>query len=267
MFAYSKYTKKQFIIWRILLGIYFLIYGIALIPYVKKLYSNQGIFENGALNWTYHLFPSLFNWTDSTITVYLATFILIMCSLAFTLGYKRKLSAFLMAFILISFFNRNNLTGDPSIPFIYWLLVATIAIPDERKTNWKMPRAVYISALIVLSMGYFMGGILKILSPSWADGSAMQMIFSLPNTRFNFIETVSQYIPSWIFMIVTFSVIVLELLAPVFLIIKKTRKFWWVALTLMHLAVLTCFTITQVSIGMLLYHLFLLDLTWIRKTI
>ncbi|HVY01637.1 MAG TPA: HTTM domain-containing protein, partial [Candidatus Nanoarchaeia archaeon] len=155
--------------------------------------------------------------------------------------------------------------GDPSIPFIYWLLIATIAIPDEKESKWKMPSQVYLSALIVLCIGYFMGGILKIFSPSWANGSAMQIILGLPNTRFGFIENLSNIIPSWIFVIITFSVILIELFAPVFLIIKNTRKMWWILLTAMHILVLFCFTITQVSIGMLLYHLFLLDLAWIKK--
>lgn len=265
MFAYKKYSVNQFRLWRVLFGLYFLVYSLSLIPYVRNLYSSAGFVKDSSSNWTYGIFPSLFLIGDSPKLVFIATAILVAASTLFLVGYHRKISAIVMAFILISFFNRNNLTGDPAMSFVYWLLVATILIPDEKERKWEMPRKVYLGALFVLSVGYFMGGLLKLMSPSWANGNAMRAIFSLPNARFDFVNSLSNIIPMQIIACITLAVVLLELLAPLFLLMKRTRLYWLGALTVMHLLVLLFFTITQVSIGMLLYHLFLLDLAWIKK--
>lgn len=82
---------------------------------------------------------------------------------------------------------------------------------------------------------YFFGGFGKILGITWWNGEAMWKA----STAYNDLNLINlDYIQQpWVFMVLGWSIVILEILYPVFINIKKTRNIWLLSIILMHLTI------------------------------
>jgi len=124
------YSARQFIYWRMALGGFLTFYFLRVFPYASEIYSNQGVIPDPTVNWSYGFFPSLFYFIDSPFFVQLMHGLAVVLSIFIFFGFWRRFSGFFLWYLYASFYCRNNLTEDPSIAFVGWLILALAVIPS-----------------------------------------------------------------------------------------------------------------------------------------
>ncbi|MEO1833523.1 MAG: hypothetical protein ABGZ08_13405, partial [Akkermansiaceae bacterium] len=121
--------NSQFALFRIFFGVFLTWHFIALIPYGPELFSNEGLISDPALNPTYGIFPNHLYFWDTPMAVTVTLGIAILASVSFTLGWARRTSAVVLWFVITALFHRNNLTSNPSLPYLGLILILTTLIP------------------------------------------------------------------------------------------------------------------------------------------
>lgn len=263
-------SRFQFAFFRIIFGVYLIWHFILLIPFSAELFSSEGILGDPKLNLTYGIFPSPFWISDSSYTAIFMTSIGALLSISFTLGYKRKISAFIIWYILASLFNRNMLISNPSLPYVGLALLLTLFIPSEgysvsknEAEDWKFPRAIYWTAWIALAVGYTFSGIVKLDSPSWADGTAIYHLVTNPLARPSILRDLSLNFPIEFFKVFTWISLAGEILFLPLSFSRKTRFLAWLVMFMMHLGILSMVAFADLTFGMLIFHLFVFDAGWL----
>ncbi|MGJ8655989.1 MAG: DCC1-like thiol-disulfide oxidoreductase family protein [Akkermansiaceae bacterium] len=265
---HSDFSARQFITFRILFGIYLTCHFASLIPYGVELFSDVGILGGEGVNpfngsWPNPLFlEGSSNW----ITPWLIT--ALIASVSFTLGFLRRSIALFLCFTMSCLFTANPLIANPSLGYIGMLLLLCAAIPPLTK-DWKMPHMACLTAWILLAAGYTFSGILKLSSPSWINGSALQHLLENPLARPGVIRDLMLSLPDGFLSIMTWSVLLLEVSFVPLAVFKKTRFWAWSLMLLIHLGIMTTVDFTDLSLGMVMVHLFTFQRNWLpsRKSI
>ena len=264
--------NSQFALFRIVFGIFLTWHFIALIPYGTELFSNEGIISEASLNPTYGLFPNhLYLW-DTPFVVALTLGIAVLASITFTLGWARRISTIVLWFIVTALFHRNNLTSNPSLPYIGLILILTTLIPigenfslSKKNENWFMPKWTIPVATFLLALGYTFSGWTKLSSPSWIDGSAIAHVLNNPLARPGFFRDFLLSAPDGFLVFLTWGALLAELLYLPLSFHKKIRPWIWLALLGMHLGLILLIDFADLSMGMVMIHLFTFDPKWLRS--
>jgi hypothetical protein len=266
------YSSSQFASFRILFGIYLLIHFAMLLPYGPELWSNEGVLPRASLNFTYPAFFNLLNLFDSPLGVQVFISGLIFLAILFATGYKRQLIALLLWYGWACLFNRNNLISNPGIPFVGWLLLVCAVVPagepawiSEKKKDWEMPAIIYYGAWVIMSIGYCISGIDKLGSPSWIDGTAMYHLLNNPLARDSFFRDFLLLMPMWVFKMMTWISLGLELVFLPFAIFQRTRSWAWFGMVGMHLGILLIVDFADLTFGMLMIHFFTFQRGWLER--
>ena len=266
-----NYPAYQFSIFRIYLGAYLLFILLTSLCSSSEIWSSRGIAPHPETNLTYGIFPNLLNYYDSPSQIKIFILILSLLSLFFTLGYGRQLVSFLLWYGWACLLNRNNLTLNPSIPYIGWLLLACCFIPPgeplsltKRKPGWEMPELILKGAWILFVLGYFFSGIDKLHSASWIDGSALKKIMTCPLGH-SWNSIFIKVIPGSLILCLNWLTITAELLCLPFALFKQTRKWAWLSASFIQLEISLSLNIYPIFFGMLTIHLFLYDKDWFRR--
>lgn len=269
MFAMKSISPRQFAIFRIVLGSYLALHFALLIPYGAELFSDQGVFANPRLNFTYGILPNPLDCWDSPAFVTGFLIILFLLAISFAVGIFRRTAAILLWFGWASLFNRNNLISNPSIPYVGLLLILSTIVPtgealhpNRASREWSLPAMVYWTAWILMAAGYSFSGWMKLRSPSWIDGSALFHVLNNPIARCGPARDFLLALPSWSLRILTWAALCAELLFLPLSFSRKTRRFAWFALVGMNIGILFAVNFTDLTIGMLMIHLFTYDPTW-----
>ena len=266
----KNYSPYQFSILRILLGAYCALYFVSVFPFASDLFSSEGMLPEKSMNLFYGAFPNILYLNDSPQAVQVLLIALIGSSLLFTLGSWRRFTAVLMWYGLACLFNRNNLFWSPAFPLIGWLLLATLFVPSGeplsirryRNSSWQLPKALYIGAWAVLAACYSLSGLYKLLSPSWLDGSALAQTLRWTWARDYWYPDLLLSAPEIMQQSATWITLVLELGFIFCVFFPKGRMFAWWAMTLTHLNILLLLDLTDLTLGVLMFHLFVLDTSW-----
>jgi hypothetical protein len=267
---------RQFAVFRALLGAYLAIHFAHLIPYGRELFSRDGVFPRAASNLTYRLFPDpLYVWdSPGSVTVLLVG--LVAAALLFALGVARRATAVVLWFGWAALFHRNNLISNPSIPYVGLLLLLTLLVPPGEGLTpvrrrparsgapgaWRFPAAVYGTAWIVLAAGYTYSGLVKLGSPSWLDGTALAHVLRNPLARPNAVREAMLALPAPALAALTWSALAAELAALPLSLWRVGRALAWVSLVGLQLGILSVVSFADLTAGMLLAHLFVLDPDW-----
>jgi uncharacterized membrane protein YphA (DoxX/SURF4 family) len=262
-------SPKQFAIFRIALGSYLAVHFAQLIPYGTELFSNQGLFANPRLNFTYGILPNPLEHWDSPASVTAALIILFLLAIVFAIGLFRRTAAMLLWFGWACLFNRNNLINNPSIPYIGLLLLLSTIVPpgDALDTKrafplWRFPAMVYWTAWILMAAGYSFSGWAKLHSPSWIDGSALFHVLDNPLARCGPVRDFLLALPPWSLRMLTWAALGSELLFLPLSCSQATRRFAWCALLGMNIGILFAVNFTDLTVGMFIVHLFTYDPDW-----
>jgi hypothetical protein len=269
----KEISRCQFAVFRMALGVYLTSHFAQLIPYGAELFSHAGMLPQARLNLTYGLFPNPLAIWDSPgcITAFLVC--LMLLSAGFALGWQRRIIAAFLWFGWACLFNRNNLILNPSLPYIGLLLLLCALVPAGEgcgaakiKSDWEFPGAVYWTAWILLAAGYSYSGAMKLLSPSWIDGSAFRYILENPLARPGFLrEWLLRLPPIWL-ELATWGALAAELLFLPFSLCLTTRSLAWIVLSILQIALLFVVNFADLTLAMLLVHFFVFDPGWLRLT-
>jgi len=238
---------------RYLFGAYLVWHFVELIPYGEEVFGYTGMIEDPQLNPTAGLFPNILNFVDPPLFV---LFLSVIAGL-FMFGIYYQLMAFILFYGWACLLNRNNLITNPGIPYIGWLLLAFTLIEDDprSRTNRKLKQM----AWFLILMGYTISGLHKLQSPSWVDGSALRHILSSPIARDNIIRDTLLATPPIVLQIHTWAALSLELVSLPLGLFYYLKHWIWLALLLMNLGVLCLINFTDLTLGILIVHLFVIS--------
>ncbi len=266
-----SYSPYQFASWRILFGLFLFVYNITALPYVVELYSGAGVFGNTI---TITLFPNILIFNDSASFVYGLGVLSVLLSGCIVLGWNRPLAAGILWYIHACFFGYNFLTEDPTLAFIGLLLLMLVVIPtgeplsfSRRNSSWQMPFFVFWGMLFLVGLGYTVSGIDKFSGTSWLDGSAMYYMYDMTIAYDNWLVSLLRQQPDWMTALQTWFAAGCMTVALPALLWNKTRLLMWIFLTGMFIFMTLTHNLLQVTLGMLLVHLFIFDPQWIPQKI
>lgn len=274
-------SPRQFATFRVLLGAYLMVHFAHLLAYGTEVFSRHGVLPDARLNLTYGLFPDpLYRWdSPAMVAALLAT----LCTAAalLTLGIARRAAAVVLWFGWAALFHRNNLISNPSIPYVGLLLLLTVLVPlgeglvprrrggdgsgwtvADPDSDWRLPPAVYWTAWTVLAAGYTYSGAIKLGSPSWLDGTAFAHVLRNPLARPNAIRETLLALPATLLAVLTWGALATELAALPLSLWRTGRLVGWLSQVGMQLGILLVVSFGDLTAGMLLAHLFVVDPRW-----
>lgn len=265
----TSISPRQFAIFRIVLGVYLAVHFAQLIPYSGELFSSQGVFADSHLNFTHGILPNPLEHWDSPVFVTAFIISLLVLALAFATGFFRRIAAILLWFGWACLFNRNNLINNPSIPYIGLLLLLSVIVPIGEAVNpkhaarsWIFPRSVYWTAWILMATGYLFSGWMKLQSPSWIDGSAVLHVLNNPLARCGPVRDFLLALPASLLQLMSWGCLAAELLILPLSLWRPTRIITWCALVALNIGILFVVNFTDLTVGMLMIHLFTWDPAW-----
>ena len=265
-------SGRQFAWFRIAFGLYLAIHFAHLVPWGGELFSRDGVLPDPALNPTHGILPNVLVWWDSpaAVTGFLGAMVF-MASL-FTVGVWRRAAAVGLWYGWACLFNRNVLIANPSIPYVGLLLLLTVLVPsteprrpfgrtaDERP--FYCPAGVVQTAWILMAVGYTFSGALKLGSPSWVDGTAFWHVVNNPLARDWWLRDFVLTLPMWAFRGLTWGALAMEVLFLPLAMWRVTRPVAWASMVAMHAGIITLVSFADLSVGMLMLHVFTFDPRW-----
>ena len=196
--------------------------------------------------------------------------------LALAVGWRDRVAAFLLWYLLACLHARNPLTANPSMPYVGLVLLVHACLPrapflswDARgRTDpgggWRMTPSLWAVVWIALALGYTYSGWTKLASPSWVDGSALARVLENPLAHPTGPATWLRAAPDGLLRVATWSALGLELAFAPLALCRRTRPWVWAALLAMHLGILATIDFADLSLGMVLVHAFTFDPAWVR---
>lgn len=273
----NKWTGGQYSLFRMIFGLYLFIHFFHLSFWATEVFSSSGVLADANSSPLLKAFPNIFIINDSPIFVTTVVILSAISALFFAIGIKDKLMAIFMWYVLSCLFGRNPLTSNPSLPFVGWMLLAHCIIPSNplgsfqsRKTSieelqkWHFPNLLFLCAWILMSLAYSYSGIMKLSSPSWTDGTALYEVLNNPLARPTPLRSLMLSLPIFIFKLMTWGALALEIFFPILSLSKKLRPWTWLAMLLMHFGLVTLIQFADLSFGMIILHLFTFNPSWIK---
>lgn len=261
----------QFTLFRVVFGAYLVVHFAQLVPWAGELFSSEGVLPDARLNFTHGYLPNPLEHFQSA--VFAKSFIATLAILAvlFTLGIGRRVCAVLLWYGWACLFNRNNLISNPGIPYVGLLLLLSTLVPageplafrSRRDPAWRMPATIYWGAWMLLVVGYTYSGAWKLFSPSWLDGSALHHLLTNPLARPGIFRDLLLSLPDALLRVLTWAALAGELLALPLCLSRRGRCVAWVSMLAMHLGVMLVVDFADLTLGMVMIHLFTFDPEWL----
>ena len=259
---------------RVLLGIYLVVHFLQLIPYGTELFSSEGLLP-AELSPLIGILPNLLAVYDSPLVVTLLLVSGVLCGVSITLGMYDRVCGLLAAVVIAWLFARNPLIANPSMPVVGWMLVVNAILPrgaysqfsargqPERWARWFYPRPIWIAGWVLLAVAYSYSGYTKLLSPSWIDGSAIRTVLENPLARDHFWRLILLDLPPVFLSLLTWAVLVIELLFIPLCFWAFTRKWAWLSMLMIQLGFLFFLDFADLTFPMLLIHALTFDRRWL----
>ena len=272
----TKSSGGQYSLYRCLFGLYLYIHFFQLLPWTKELFSNQGMIPDSTLSPLMHLFPNILAVNDAPEVTVMMALSGMIAALFFMIGKWDKIGAGILWYLLACFLGRNPLIANPSLPFVGWLLLAHLFVPKapygsfaarnriDPRGDWEMPRSIFLASWCVMSIAYTYSGILKLASPSWLDGTAFAYLLQNPLARCNGLAEMLSSFPSIVLKWMTWGALGLEISFAFFALFKRARPWIWSSMLLMHLGLLFLIDFADLTLGMILFHVFTFDPGWVK---
>jgi hypothetical protein len=185
------------------------------------------------------------------------------------LGWLRRTAALILYLSLILLLGAHSTLKTPETNLIVWLIFALILIPRGEKLSiglkssvWRIQPQLAWGFWLVVMCSYTVSAYLKLNSgwDGWWTGRALDWFLNGMFTRHWIQEVGSSGIASNLRQVLSFLVIAIEGLPLLTLVSQSTMIIWcWFAL-LMQVGILLTLEVTQLSLGMILVHLFLLQI-------
>ena len=266
-----KYPAYQFALFRIVFGIYLLIHFLYLVPVAWELWSSAGFISDVKLNPSYGFFPNILYIIDTPLAVTLFVSILALLSFFVMIGFYRRTASLLLWYGWACLFHQNNLILNPGLPMVGWLLLTLALIPkgeglgvENEDKAWYMPPILFWGAWIILGVSYTISGLDKAMAPSWQDGSAITHLLNNPLARDYFLRDFFLWLPEVMRQGLTWFTLALEIGFGILALFSKTRLWAWCMIMLMHLGILLIVDFPDLTLGVIMLHLFTFDARWFK---
>lgn len=272
----SAWTGGQYSLYRVVFGAYLFVHFAMLLPFGTELFSDRGVLADGHVSPFLTLFPNLFLISDSPGFVTAVLVAGTILALFFAAGSHDRSAAFCLWIVWASLFGRNPLISNPGLPYVGLLLLIHVGLPSapygslamrgraDPGGGWYMPRAFQRVAWILMSVGYSYSGFTKLVSPSWRDGSALRLVLENPLARPGGLRHLLLELPDFVLRPMTWGALTFELGFVVFALLRPLRPLAWAAMLFMHLGLMLLIDFADLSLGMVMLHLFTFDPAWIR---
>jgi predicted DCC family thiol-disulfide oxidoreductase YuxK len=272
----NQWTGGQYSLFRMIFGSYLLCHFVQLIPYGAELFSNRGMLPTATASPILYAFPNLLALCDTPWFVIALLLVAVLLSGLFLIGLYDRAAAIGLWYLWACLFGRNPLIANPSLPYVGVLLLAHACLPPapygswQRRKNvepdidWRLPPAIYLVVWILMAVGYSYSGYTKLISVSWLDGSAFQRILENPLARPSLIREWMLTLPSVILQGLTWGALGAELLFAPLALFRKLRPLLWGVLLLMHVGLIALIDFADLSLGMVMLHLFTFNPGWIK---
>jgi predicted DCC family thiol-disulfide oxidoreductase YuxK len=271
----NGWTGGQYSIVRAIFGIYLFVHFLELIPWAGELFSNQGLLADGWSSPLLHLFPNVLALWDSPGLVTAMVSAGAVLSLLFAVGCWDRVAALLLWYLWACLHGRMPLISNPSLPYVGWMLLAHVFLPvapygswsargrADPGNGWQMPPGIFLVAWILMALGYTYSGYTKLISPSWLDGTAMARVLENPLARPSFVRDALLSMPAPLLRLATRGALLAELSFAPLALVGRLRPWIWGLMLLMHLNLIVLIDFADLSIGMIMMHLFTFDPAWI----
>lgn len=273
----NGWTGGQYSLFRAILGLYLAIHLASLVPWATELFSSAGMIPDAAASPLARLFPNVLGWLDPPwmVTALLAAGI--AGSLLLAIGWHDRWAAVAVWYVWACLLGRNPLILNPGIPYVGWILLAHACLPrapflswDARGRadpggGWRFSPALFAAAWIVMAVGYTYSGVAKLTSPSWLDGSALARILDNPLARPGPLRELFLALPPPLLAAGTWGVLLLEIAYAPLALLRRARPWLWGAMLVLHLSLIGLIDFADLSLGMVMLHLFTFDPAWIPR--
>ena len=265
-------SPYQFAVFRWLLGLYLAVHFAALLPWGAELFSDRGVLPDPSVSPLDGLFPNLLTVLDTPAAVQGFLALLCLAALTFALGYARPAAAVLLWYGWTCLFLRNVLISNPGLPYVGLLLVLCALVPAgeglrpsgwRARDGWVMPRWLWRAAFVALMAGYSYSGWTKLASPSWVNGEAMEMLLTNPLAREGLLRGLLLALPEPLLRGLTWLALAGEILALPLCLFRRGRPLAWAWMLAMHLGIVLVVDFADLTLGMILAHLFVFDPGWL----
>jgi predicted DCC family thiol-disulfide oxidoreductase YuxK len=272
----NQWTGGQYSIFRAIFGMYLFIHFAQLVPWGVEMFSNRGVLPDGAASPLLGLFPNVLALYDAPAFVTALLVFAAAASMLFAAGFYDRAAAILLWYFLACLFGRNPLIANPGLPYIGVLLLAHASLPRapygslERRgridpgCEWRMPQEIYLVVWVLMALGYSYSGYTKLISPSWVDGTALARVLNNPLARPGMMRDALLALPAVLLQVATWGALALELLFAPLALFRKLRPWLWAAMLTMHLGLIALIDFADLSLGMVMLHLFTLDPGWVK---
>lgn len=278
--SWSKYengwTGGQYSVFRFIFGSYLFCHFLALVPWGAELWSNQGALADGAASPLLKLFPNMFLLADSpgfvTGVMVVATGLAAMLAA----GWHDRLAALGLWYIWACLFGRDPFISNPGLPYVGLLLLVHAILPSgawgsfARRPNgdpghkWSLPQSLFFVVWMLMAVGYTYSGYEKLCSPSWVSGEAMERVLMNPLARTNFLVDAALSLPKPALHLWTWGALAMEILFLPLALWSRSRPLIWFALLGMHFGIISMVNFADLSLGMVMLHLFTFDPKWVK---
>jgi predicted DCC family thiol-disulfide oxidoreductase YuxK len=272
----NQWTGGQYSLFRALFGAYLFIHFAQLVPWGAELFSNRGVLPDGAASPVLHLFPNMLALYDAPAFVTVLLVFAAGASVLLAIGWFDRAAAIALWYVLACLFGRNPLIANPGLPYVGLLLLAHACLPRapygsfERRgqvdpgSQWRMPQEIYLLVWVLMALGYSYSGYTKLISPSWVDGTALERVLNNPLARPGVLREAMLALPPVFLQLATWGALALELLFAPLALSRRLRPWLWTAMLTLHLGLIALIDFADLSLGMVMLHLFTFDPGWIR---
>jgi len=269
------YSVRQLKFFQLFFGFYLTIHFAQLIPHATELFGRDGMIADPQWSPMYGYFPNILHWIDHSptlLSVFLICLTFLSVMFALRLIAPRRI-ALLLWYGWACLLNRNVLISNPGIPYVGLLLLAfsLITFTKSQKDNGEDEQLeinpqvfpwLYWGGWTLYALGYTISGLHKLQSPSWIDGSALRHILQSPLSRDNALCHHLLDMHPLVLQISTWASLFAEISFLPLGLFYHTRRPYWFAFLALHLGVLLIVNFTDLTLGVLMMHFFLLDLRW-----
>jgi predicted DCC family thiol-disulfide oxidoreductase YuxK len=271
----NGWTGGQYSLFRAAFGIYLFAHFAQLTPWAAEVFSNQGVLADGAASPLLKLFPNVLALWDGPAFVTALVATAAGLSLLFAAGFRDRLVAVLLWYVWACLHGRMPLISNPGLPYVGWLLLAHAFLPPapfgswsargrvDPDNGWRMPDGIILVAWVLMALGYSYSGYTKLVSPSWLDGTALARVLDNPLARPGWPREAMLALPDAVLRLLTWGALAAELLFAPLALLQRVRPWIWMAMLAMHLGLIAVIDFADLSLGMVMLHLFTFDPAWV----
>jgi predicted DCC family thiol-disulfide oxidoreductase YuxK len=273
----NGWTGGQYSLYRLIFGAYLAFHFLMLLPWSGELFSSQGVLPNGADSPLLRAFPNLLAICDTPHFVFSLVALSVILSILFAIGFQDRFASVGLWYVGACFLGRNPLIANPALPYAGWLLLAHAFLPSapygswsargrtDPRGSWTMTPSIYLSAWILMALGYTFSGFMKLSSPSWLDGTALVRVLENPLARPGFIRSWMLSLPVVLLRTASWGALALELSFAPLALVRRARPWIWCAMVSLHVGLFVLVSFPDLTAGMIILHLFTFDPSWVAR--